>query len=119
MEYSFSQMDWTFFMTQHSSGTSDSLGLFTPAVMSVHVSKKKKIFTECVTGPEAARGPHLESWAKEGLQGFLKQEQHRFHNNKGTSQGWLFQVHTAGQAFGPRREKPSGGCGPCPRARCF
>ena len=37
------QMDWTFFMTQHSSGTSYSLGLFTPVVMSVHVSKKKKI----------------------------------------------------------------------------
>ena len=34
------QTDWTFFMTQHSSGTNDSLGLFKPVVMSVHFSKQ-------------------------------------------------------------------------------
>lgn len=107
-------------MTQHSSGTSDSLGLFTPAVMSVHVSKKKKkIFTECVTGPEAARGPHRGAGPGGSLQGFLKQEQHRFTSQQRHQLG-------AGSSKSTLQAKPSvpernhrAGVDHAPEPRCF
>lgn len=60
-------MDWTFFMTQHSSGTSDSLGLFTPAVMSVHVSKKKKKYSLSVSLVLRLPEGLIEALGQEGL----------------------------------------------------
>lgn len=84
-----------------------------------HSCLQKKKYSLSVTGPEAARGPHRGAGPGGSLQGFLKQEQHRFTSQQRHQLG-------AGSSKSTLQAKPSGpernhraGVDHAPEPRCF